>query len=1155
MEAYRRHELPEAVKRYKSHTDEFQSWLVKIAAQRNIEHTAHNVEQARNSKADKAHSISIEQQMILIDRIAATKQPLQDTSGFRYLKDAIRYRKEVTQYYKTTGMADDGHSFFNGVLEGFLARLKLLVLKSPGLKGEAHSYVPAQAVPDMNSDDDDTDESNHCEPSQRPSPHSRSHSSSSRSQHMEPLTGNDLESQRTYRILVFLFELNQIRHTVQWVWSLCCNGSLSAITAALVTDLAQSHIQQYIAALLEDIELDSDGYHLLADKVEHLYAQMLTEHDESPVSDQLSKATLRQVFCIDAIDLWHTYTLSTPERIQPAASSDPACPSSFLPLLQSFENVRQGEFKLPIWNKFTEDMVQRPRSANQWLPFGLQILLDIEQISAQENNRIVLDLTEHALDVSDLLRLHVEYENSMWAKDRPDYMAKDQTKLSSSLLPEASNLLQWVHVLLRTAEESNLEIDSSHGLIATHPTLAGLSTWHFHNFYHSISISKVQWFVIALSHLYNAARKLGLLELEWPDLEFIISTNGPQRIFVGDAPTSRDEFEDRYRLALCTTSRTMASDYRAKGKYQDGAPNMVKKKRGLRPNFPLQQKIKAYYGPSCKEDRWLKRHAIFNHLEQLGPANCTITDTKEQAQKLENLQETFALLASKIDSPEKKERCRKPSLAPSKDFSKAQDTHSLLLVRMTEELSNHEVHSNFDHLSFFRRGQTLLQLIRSDVLDTLDIQRARLDDMKRKPNLSNTQLLVDLFAGLKTKSKSRKSAKGIKNDAKRPTNDSSLKQMQRIGELMAECIRDEGSVELDRAKLRTKGDWTALRASYKAEGLDLELQATQEDHSSIRPSYAEDVPQTSGNEVKSKAKSRSSSKVSGNGLHKERSMERSSDVLETETKSRRLTDTVSNTKGSNMLPPTNRLAATINPAATGRPALDPVDEDRASLKLLEAATIVHSTTDAPSFDTAVQDDTSLTLLEDATNRERTRKQQLAANIVDTLTHSHTKAGKHVSLAESLHSKRSSNDLSVTQLEKISVKNEIRKISNQVLQSCTPLAQHKASAKPSSRRKRNALPLYHRIKRPTVFGYMVDEVAPMPSRYGFHLLGSAKKRFVRLQCQARCFKCCLPLAVHLAMTSYFPARYNDYRADIAWRLACGVASGRMGRSRRRSTGRP
>ncbi|KAF1360169.1 hypothetical protein EJ07DRAFT_155169 [Lizonia empirigonia] len=1000
MEAYRRHELPETVKRYKSHTDEFQSWLVKIAAQRNIEHTAHIIEQARNSKANKAHSISIEQQMILIDRIAATKQPLQDTSGFRYLQDALRYRKEVTQYYKTTGMADDGHYFFNEVLEGFLARLKLLVLKSHGLKDEARSYVPAQVVPDINSDDDDTDESNHYESPQRPTPHLRSHSSSSRIQHIKPLTGNDLESQRTYRILVFLFDLNQIRHTVLWVWSLCCNGSLSAVTAALVTDLAQSHIQQYVAALLEEIELDSDGHHLLADKVEHLYAQMLTEHDESPVSDQLSKSILRQVFCIDAIDLWYTYTPSTPKRTQPAASSDPACTSSFLPLLQSFENVRQGEFKLPIWDKFTEDMVQRPRSANQWLPFGLQILLDVEQISAQENNRIVLDLTEHALDLSDLLRLHVEYENSMWAKDRmPDYMAKEETKLSSSLLPEAPKLLDWVHVLLRTAEESDLEINSSHRLIATHPTLAGLSTWQFHNFYHSTSISKVQWFIIALSHLYNATRKLGLLELEWPDLEFIIKTNGPQRIFVGDPPTSRDEFEDRYRLATCTTSRTMASDYRAKGKYQPGAPNMAKKKRGLRPNFPLQQKIKAYYGPGCKEDRWLKRHAIFNYLELLGPANRTITDTKEQAQKLENLQEAFALIASKIDSPEQKERGRKPSLVPNKDFPKAQDTHSLLLVRMTEELSNHEVHSNFDHLSFFRRGQMLLQLIRSDVLDTLEIQRARLDDMKKRPNLSNTQLLVDLFARLKTKSKSRKSAKVIKNDAKRPTNASSLKQLQRIGELMAECIRNEGSVELDRANLRTKGDWTALRASYKAEGLELELQATQEDHPSIRPSDAGDVPQTSGNEVKSEAKSQSSSTVSGDGLHKEKSMERSTGVLETGMKSRRLTDTVDDVNGSNLLPPTNRLAATIDSAATGISALDPVAEDRASLKLLEEATIFHSTTNVSSFDPAVQDEISLKLLEDATNRERTRKQQLAAPIVDTFTHSYTKADKHFSCGE------------------------------------------------------------------------------------------------------------------------------------------------------------
>jgi hypothetical protein len=90
-----------------------------------------------------------------------------------------------------------------------------------------------------------------------------------------------------------------------------------------------------------------------------------------------------------------------------------------------------------------------------------------------------------------------------------------------------------------------------------------------------------------------------------------------QRIFVGDPPADPKDFLNRYILAMCVSAPRMASDYRPRGGFTAAARLAIREKHGLIPHFPLEEKLKSYYGPDLEDNHRLKRHAIFNLLYKL----------------------------------------------------------------------------------------------------------------------------------------------------------------------------------------------------------------------------------------------------------------------------------------------------------------------------------------------------------------------------------------------------------------------------------------------------------------------------------------------------------------------------------------------------------
>ena len=829
MDFYRRNELPETVKRYKTYTDQFQDWLLQTAMARQVEWATHIGEQKGTRR--KGYKISIEEQERLVDGIAGTKTSLMDVSGLAHLGDAIRSRKEITQYYKLLEKADEGHAYFNRTLDSFMTTLKKLMpafYQAQDIDDEASNFIVVQ-VPRQDCDKDsdtnpDTTESpealdTHSESWEKPEPLPRKTSNDN------PLTEEEQKLQQHFLILCFLYLFSRIRDVVRDVWRLYHNSLINAITAALVTDLAQSHVQQNVATLVEVLGVAQGELH---EMFQTLYEEVVALSKAGPgISEnpQFSQDGLRRLWCIDATKFVKTHVAT--EHLGVDSSSQGIRPEHpFLLFLRFFDTFRQGKITLPIWDKFTEIMLRHADGHHDWLPFGCQIILDIHDVVREDYHRLFKDVTEHGLDISRRMRVHVEYEDRMWAiGKKPDYISREVIKFSTVFLDPLNTLLTWLQSLLKSAGTAHTNSKMTTDVFVTvHSTLAGLTMWHFNKLYQATAICKVQWFITYLSHLYNAARQVGGLDITWPDLDFIIKMHGQQRIFLGDPPKHPESFLDRFYLASNVSSQYMAPDCRIRGKFAPVAPQQVRRKRGLMPHFPLEETIRAFYGPDPRNNRWVKRHAIFNYLHQRrkSSANASAQDTAEALERVKELRHTFSSIASTILPPasidsEAGSNCT--ARVPVPDFFGMDETHAGLLSDMTAELQSHELHSNFDYLSFYRRAFDLTLKIRGEVMFNDGVAIARRADINKHPDPSNYILLTELFEALKLKTKAPKS-KATGDEVSKDV--APLDQMKRIAEMMGDLIRKDGDMELKRAKMRLGRDWNGLKASYAAEEAEQE---------------------------------------------------------------------------------------------------------------------------------------------------------------------------------------------------------------------------------------------------------------------------------------------------------------------------------------------
>jgi hypothetical protein len=796
MDSYRLNELPTTYARCKKYTQDFTEWLFKTARARRIEVDEYNKDPAHDytNKGNRKKEIRIPlHRLVPLAQEIALSGPIEDKSGLDDLSDAIRTRKEVTQWFKGQGKSDVEHPFFIEKLkqvQDIFCRLYRSLREEHDLPVSKLISIPNSGPFDAAEDESDdeeevpiVDDSRVLRPSQKPS----------KAAPGPRLTKEQITFEQKYQTLCFLYNFNRLREFVKQTWVEFGERKVSLTTAALVTDLALGIIQRDVAALLEELH-SLDEQKSLVDIIEELYTLLTNPEEEThsrAVESQANDMELAQLLCMDALKHMQEYG-RIKSSIHPQTDSSEG-QLERMPFLLAFDHARP-----PIMDNFTRAIKSFSPGDEAQLTFGLQIIMDIQDLFRDPflNEDLCDDIMEQNKQTSEAMRDHCEYEDGMWAAGiKPEYMHKGDTKFTNVFFPLMTAIVSWLEQL------------SNDKAAYMHPVLSGLVTYHFSRQYQMLAISKTTWFWVSLIHLYNACRQIGGLSVSWPDLEYMIETHGDERVFVGARPRDPQLFYGRWTLGLSLSSRALVEDGIRRNTREDGtsrnirwarADKATKAKRGLLLQLPMGQKLGEYYYKYNRENRWIRLHNLFAYALHEQEAKGSPSKCKTSAE-LENLFASIFASLGRRNMFRKNQRKANRKLLTG---SLREYIYADLLVGIKDTLCKQEVHSGFDYLSFYRCAFSLVLDIREGVLFDSKTALASMKNMEEEP--TNFTLLNRLFVSLLLKPKK----KGVGAEGDELSKDVvPIEQLQKIAVRMHEMIGEEGRAELDKAESYLRRWW------------------------------------------------------------------------------------------------------------------------------------------------------------------------------------------------------------------------------------------------------------------------------------------------------------------------------------------------------------
>jgi hypothetical protein len=223
------------------------------------------------------------------------------------------------------------------------------------------------------------------------------------------------------------------------------------------------------------------------------------------------------------------------------------------------------------------------------------------------------------------------------------------------------------------------------------------------------------------------------------------------------------------------------------------ANQTVRKNRGLQSFFPLERLIADYYDPFEPKERWLQFHNLFAHLYNLKETGTEVGCNQEQV--ADTLKADFEAFVSQIWPKRKKKKIRKKLKVKAPTLEDKAYIYADLLSRTEAELKEHELHSNFDYLAFFRAAFTLVAQIRNAVL--FDSRRNLLKIDGDSETTSNFYLLDRLLYGLRVEPQNKNFAI-LGNEVSKDV--IPLNQLKAISRSLKTFIKDAGSSGLKDAE-------------------------------------------------------------------------------------------------------------------------------------------------------------------------------------------------------------------------------------------------------------------------------------------------------------------------------------------------------------------
>ncbi|KAK4692795.1 hypothetical protein P7C71_g4476, partial [Lecanoromycetidae sp. Uapishka_2] len=321
-----------------------------------------------------------------------------------------------------------------------------------------------------------------------------------------------------------------------------------------------------------------------------------------------------------------------------------------------------------------------------WLTFATQLLLDIQGVLQEGFDQGFETLKATGKRLTATVQHYFRESRKVKAPKESWHKSNDAGILKTvQFVAEWINKDQLSNGIRKHSKQKpeDLGIDiQPYSLFKSNPVLCGLIDYFLNISVQEIGISLTNAYdtIISAAHLYNAVRQTKRISSEWLDMEFLIKTHTPERLFVGGLPTTPGDFSKRYQLALGASALNFAKNGR-NPKYIESTKDGLS--RRMRKSLPI--------------------HDIF----------CGRYRGLEQKANLSN-ENVEALLTGQASRSSKEG----PIAIYRKQWMKTRKLNSVELLSVLEEsLKAEEVHLHFDYISMHFCCAALLNTLRLSLIE------------------------------------------------------------------------------------------------------------------------------------------------------------------------------------------------------------------------------------------------------------------------------------------------------------------------------------------------------------------------------------------------------------------------------------------------------
>lgn len=597
-------------KAYKDGTTKLTSWLVKNALRCKVDIKM----KASATSKSKKYAVPLSQFKEMAAAIAQSTNPVIriTPSILSVVRCTIALRKRAASFFakispsKRTATSQDsnsGHRYFIKTLEEVLAILDPAKNSIPDDSGtESLSNMFAA----LNVEEPEVEEV--------------APQSAARKSKPEPPVEYELEtdeSEQVFAIFAFFQDINDIRDYVQELWVDYANGKLDVMSAAVTTDTAFHSIKLRCEALAQapafiatkqsgifaSMDWDGNPDHLMA--VAYLYeyiggrSEALDEWTCSAMSSRLNAfAEVLHPHEVPALKPDH-YGVYRPEADRSKMTKQQRDQEDMIVtmnLLPEFVKLSRAHAIMPVSDELTSGLrIFMDACDAKALPmhsiFAMQILLDVHNALRQHVSRPLTDLQNTARRVVRIL---------------DDYFRHSRNKHISTWSPQNDKAFEQIKTLAKDWALNDIMAKfplqlpqgmrktESFYLLRNHPVLSGLLAFNLNLSMQEAGIILCNTWgsILYPAHLYNACRHSAGLDVEWPDIEYVIATHSAKRLFVGAAPTEPSDYLKRFVLALGGSAQNFARNRRG------GQGLIIQSKkgpRGLKTTTPVRDIFAARY--------------------------------------------------------------------------------------------------------------------------------------------------------------------------------------------------------------------------------------------------------------------------------------------------------------------------------------------------------------------------------------------------------------------------------------------------------------------------------------------------------------------------------------------------------------------------------